>query len=66
MKRDSFVFYASYLNAGNTLKPRDRDALYRAIIEYGILGTEPDLTGVPLTCWTFIKPRIDGEVKGDF
>lgn len=58
MKRNSFVFYASYLNAGNTLKPRDRDALYRAIIEYGILGIEPELTGMPLTCWMLIEPQL--------
>lgn len=59
MERKSFVFYASYLEAANTLKPKERDSLYRAILEYGILGTEPQLKGAPLTCWILIKPQID-------
>lgn len=59
MDRKSFVFYASYLEAANTLKPKDRDSLYRAILEYGILGIEPQLKGAPLTCWILIKPQLD-------
>lgn len=59
MKRNSFVFYASYLEAANTLKTKERDALYRAILEYGILGIEPQLKGTPLTCWILIKPQLD-------
>lgn len=59
MERKSFVFYASYLEAANTLKAKDRDALYRAILEYGILGIEPQLKGAPLTCWILIKPQLD-------
>lgn len=58
MKRDSFIFYASYLNAANLMKPKERDALYRAIIEYGILGVEPQLTGTALACWQLIEPQI--------
>lgn len=59
MERNSFVFYASYLQAANTLKAKDRDILYRSIIEYGIFGTEPELKGAPLTCWLLIKPQLD-------
>lgn len=59
MKRKSFIFYASYLEAANTLKQKERDALYRAILEYGILGIEPQLNGAPLTCWILIKPQLD-------
>ena len=59
MQRESFVFYASYLEAANTLKAKERDVLYRAILEYGILGTEPQLKGAPLTCWILIKPQLD-------
>ena len=59
MKRNSFVFYASYLEAANTLKAKERDTLYRAILEYGILGIEPQLKGAPLTCWILIKPQLD-------
>lgn len=59
LKRKSFVFYASYLEAANTLKAKERDTLYRAILEYGILGTEPQLKGAPLTCWILIKPQLD-------
>ncbi len=53
------MFYASYLEAANTLKAKERDILYRAILEYGILGTEPRLNGAPLTCWILIKPQLD-------
>lgn len=45
LKRKSFLFYASYLEAANTLKAKERDTLYRVILEYGILGTEPQLKG---------------------
>lgn len=53
------MFYASYLEAANTLKAKERDTLYRAILEYGILGIEPQLKGAPLTCWILIKPQLD-------
>lgn len=53
------MFYASYLEAANTLKAKERDTLYRAILEYGILGLEPQLKGAPLTCWILIKPQLD-------
>lgn len=59
LKRKSFLFYASYLEAANTLKAKERDTLYRVILEYGILGTEPQLKGAPLTCWILIKPQLD-------
>lgn len=59
MERKSFVFYASYLEAANTLKAKERDTLYRAILEYGILGIKPQLKGAPLTCWILIKPQLD-------
>lgn len=59
MERKGFVFYVSYLEAGNTLKPRERDVFYRAIIEYGILGEEPQLKGAALACWLLVKPNLD-------
>ena len=59
LNRKSFIFYASYLEAANTLKAKERDTLYRAILEYGILGIEPQLKGAPLTCWILIKPQLD-------
>ena len=47
------------MEAANTLKAKERDTLYRAILEYGILGIEPQLKGAPLTCWILIKPQLD-------
>ena len=59
MERRSFIFYASYFEAANILKVRERDALYKAIVEYGLFGTEPQLKGTPLACWLLIKPQLD-------
>lgn len=59
-------FFESYYEAAQELSKADRLKLYDAIITYGFTGEEPELPKMPSICWKLIKPRIDGEVKGDF
>lgn len=58
--RESFVFYKSFKEAIESLDT-DRDKLlaYRTIIEYGLTGEEPDVTGVAKTIYLLVKPQID-------
>ena len=57
--QESFVFYASFFEAGQYLSKKDRLRLYDAIGEYGLKGTVPELTGAPMAVFCVIKPLID-------
>lgn len=64
MVRDSFVFYRSFYDAFNDDIPDDVfNDVMRALCEYGLNGTEPDLHGVALMAWKLIKPQIDANNK---
>ena len=60
---DSFVVYASYLKAAKRLNDADRLAVYDAIMEYGIEGTEPETDGVSAAIFEIVKPLIDANMK---
>lgn len=60
---DSFVVYASYLKAAKRLNDADRLAVYDAIMEYGIEGTEPETDGVAAAIFEIVKPLIDANMK---
>lgn len=66
MTKKYIPFFESYYDAAQELNKVDRMKLYDTIITYGFTGEVPELKGKPLLCWKLIKPRIDGEVKGDF
>ena len=64
MKRDSFIFYASFWDAIKEL-PRDvQGEVLTAVIEYGLYGeTTEQLKPVARVIVTLIKPQIDANNK---
>lgn len=59
MERDSFIFYRSFYEAIRELKPEMQAEVYNAIFEYSLNLIEPELTGLPKTIFTLIKPQIE-------
>ena len=57
--RNSFLFYSSYYEAISELPDNEQGAVYKAIIDYGIAKTEPDLKGIANALFKLIKPTID-------
>ena len=56
-------FFWSYFENIEMLPEEDQLALYRAIIRYGFLQEEPDITGALLYSFSLIKPNIDATIK---
>lgn len=64
MKRDSFIFYASFKNAADTMSDSNRLAFYDAIVGYGLEGTEPkSLKNHVHSCWSLVQPILDSNNK---
>lgn len=61
--RNCFTFFASFFDAMRVLSPEDRLKMYDAIVEYGLFGVVPDLTGVPRALFSLMKPNIDNSNK---
>lgn len=59
MKRDQFTFYRSYYEALKTLSLRDFKAAVLAICAYALDGEAEELSGVPNTVFTLIRPTLD-------
>lgn len=59
MKRDQFTFYRSYYEALKNLPKRDQTAVLMAVIGYALDEIEPNLSGVPLSVFTLIRPTLD-------
>ena len=60
--RNKFSFYASYLEAIDTLPDDQQLQLYKAIAHYALQGEEPtNLTGIAKACFPLIKPNIDSD-----
>lgn len=54
------LIHDSYIEGAQMYGPRQRADIYRAIIEYGYYGVEPDwLEGEPLGFFIAIRPTID-------
>ncbi len=59
MKRDSFIFYASYKTSLDYL-PHDKQLEYLcAIIDYALDGVEPNMDGAVRACFELIRPVIE-------
>ena len=58
MKRDSFIFYRSFMEALDDLPPKEYKAVMIAIQQYALNGTEPNLSGVAKVVFTLVKPQI--------
>lgn len=57
--RDSFIFYRSFQDAIEECPAVDQLAIYRAIADYALNRTEPDLAGIGKVCWVLIKPQLE-------
>ena len=59
LRRSQFTFYASFFEAVDRL-PRSRQLeTYRAIADYALNGTEPELTGGPAVVFTAVQPILE-------
>lgn len=56
--KESFVFYASFYEALQDLKDKDRLKMYDAICELALNSKETKMTGLTKTIFTLIKPQI--------
>lgn len=63
MKRESFIFYQSFSDAISELDDACRLAVYDAIVQYGLTGEMPELSGVPKAIMTLIRPQIDANLR---
>lgn len=57
--RESMIFYGSFYEAISCLPDAEQIALYRAIMEYGLKGKEPELSGAALGMFLLMKPQIE-------
>ena len=58
-ERRSFTFYLSFYKAAKGLKNRERLAIYDAIVEYSLLGKEPDdLSSISQLVWDLVEPIL--------
>ena len=57
-EKESFVFYASFYEALQDLKDKDRLKMYDAICELALNSKETKMTGLTKTIFTLIKPQI--------
>ena len=59
MKRDSFVFYRSFMESLTCFDDQTRLAVYDALTQYALNGIETELNGSALGIFKLIKPQID-------
>ena len=57
--REGFMFFRSYYEGAKELDDEQRLAFYDALIEYALNDTEPIISGVPKSCFAFVKPVLD-------
>lgn len=57
--RDSIIFYRSFYEAISELEPDVQAKVYTAIFEYSLNFNEVELSGLPKTIFTLIKPQLD-------
>jgi hypothetical protein len=64
-ERQSFTFYLSFYKSIKELKNRDRLAIYDAIVEYSLLGKEPDgLSPITQLVWNLVVPILSKSRTG--
>ncbi len=62
-EKDSFIFYRSFFEALQDLKDKERLKVYDAICKLALNEIDTDLTGIPKTVFTLIKPQILSNTK---
>lgn len=63
MDRDSFVMYRSFWEAIRELKNDEIAESIKAIANYALYGTVPDVSGVAKSIFIMAKPQIDANNK---
>ena len=64
MKRESFIWYASFSDAIKLLPEKDQLTIYRLITDYWIYWIEPEASdAVPYAFFCVVKPQIDANNK---
>ena len=63
MKRDSFIFYRSFMEGLNCFDDQVRLNVYDAILSYALDGEETELSGEARGLFSLIKPQIDANNK---
>lgn len=63
MKRDSFVFYRSFIDAMKGLTDKQIASCMRALMAYALDGEEVDGDGVVRLFMALVKPQIDANNK---
>ena len=61
--RDSIIFYRSFYEAIKELPDDVQVKVYSAIFEYSMNFNEVDMSGLPKTIFTLIKPQLDANNK---
>lgn len=63
MQRDSIIFYRSFYEAIKELPLEVQATVYSAIFEYSLNFNQVELSGLPKTIFTLIKPQLDANNK---
>jgi hypothetical protein len=58
-EKKGFIFYRSFFDAITELDEKDRGTISYAIMQYGVTGETPNLTGYLKSMFLLIKPQID-------
>lgn len=59
----ALLFFLSYFEAIQNLKPIQRLEAYELIFRYGFYGVEPNPSKAVKPLWTLIKPTLDSSMK---
>ncbi len=61
--RDSFIFYRSFYEAISDLDDMQQLEIYKAVANFSLNFTEPNLLGVTATIFKLIKPQLEANNK---
>ena len=61
--RDSFIFYRSFYEAISDLDDMQQLEIYKAVANFSLNFTEPNLSGVTATIFKLIKPQLEANNK---
>lgn len=62
-KRGQFTFYRSFWDAISNIPKKDRLPILEAIIQFGLDGAEPQLSGMQLAIFSLVKPTLISSQK---
>ena len=63
-RAESFIFYASYYEALQSIPEQIRIVVYEEIMRYALyVGYEPKIEGIGKACFDLIRPQIDANIK---